>query len=109
MESLEDICAVLGRIPLRGAGPRADQNLGVYPRRADWRAGGVGEGRRNRRKGEMVLIVEGFKAQEGAAAGRQRHAYLALLRELPLKKAAAGREIHGVKMRYVEYALEQQE
>jgi 16S rRNA (cytidine1402-2'-O)-methyltransferase len=35
-----------GRIPLRGAGPRADQNLGIDPRRADWRAAGVGEGRR---------------------------------------------------------------
>jgi 16S rRNA (cytidine1402-2'-O)-methyltransferase len=45
LESLEDMVTVWGS-PLRGAGARADQNLGNHPRRAGGRAAGVGEGRR---------------------------------------------------------------
>ena len=64
----------------------ADQNLGIDPRRADWRAGGVGEEDENRRKGEMVLIVEGFKAQEEALPAAALRTLALLRAELPLKK-----------------------
>jgi 16S rRNA C1402 (ribose-2'-O) methylase RsmI len=52
----------------------------------------------NRRKGEMVLIVEGFKAQEEALPAAALRTLALLQAELPLKKAAAlAAEIHGVK------------
>ncbi|QKJ88770.1 Ribosomal RNA small subunit methyltransferase I [Paramixta manurensis] len=66
----------------------------------------------NRRKGEMVLIVEGFKAPDDDALPAEALRTLALLQsELPLKKAAAlAAEIHGVKKNALyKYALSQQE
>jgi len=66
----------------------------------------------NRRKGEMVLIIEGFKAAADDALPAEALRTLALLQaELPLKKAAAlTAEIHGVKKNALyKYALEQQE
>ncbi|WNN43840.1 MULTISPECIES: 16S rRNA (cytidine(1402)-2'-O)-methyltransferase [Winslowiella] len=66
----------------------------------------------NRRKGEMVLIIEGFKAPADDALPAEALRTLALLQaELPLKKAAAlTAEIHGVKKNALyKYALEQQE
>ena len=52
----------------------------------------------NRRKGEMVLIVEGFKAQEEALPAVALRTLALLQAELPLKKAAAlAAEIHSVK------------
>lgn len=63
-----------------------------------------------RRKGEMVLIVEGHKVQSDHALPSEALRTLALLQtELPLKKAAAlAAEIHGVKKNALyKYALEQ--
>ena len=63
-----------------------------------------------RRKGEMVLIVEGHKVQSDEAIPSEALRTLALLqKELPLKKAAAlTAEIHGVKKNALyKYALEQ--
>lgn len=52
----------------------------------------------NRRKGEMVLIVEGHKAQENDLPADALRTLALLQAELPLKKAAAlTAEIHGVK------------
>ncbi|VEJ56600.1 16S rRNA (cytidine(1402)-2'-O)-methyltransferase [Pragia fontium] len=65
-----------------------------------------------RRKGEMVLVVEGYKAPESAELSPESLRTLALLhKELPLKKAAAlAAEIHGVKKNALyKYALEQQQ
>ncbi|MEI2626964.1 16S rRNA (cytidine(1402)-2'-O)-methyltransferase [Erwinia aphidicola] len=65
----------------------------------------------NRRKGEMVLIVEGYHQTEEEALPPEALRTLALLQgELPLKKAAAlTAEIHGVKKNALyKYALEQQ-
>lgn len=64
----------------------------------------------NRRKGEMVLIVEGFKAQEETLPADALRTLALLQAELPLKKAAAlAAEIHGVKKNALyKYALEQQ-
>ncbi|CFQ43956.1 MULTISPECIES: 16S rRNA (cytidine(1402)-2'-O)-methyltransferase [Yersinia] len=64
-----------------------------------------------RRRGEMVLIVEGHKVQTDDALPAAALRTLALLQqELPLKKAAAlAAEIHGVKKNALyKYALEQQ-
>ena len=65
----------------------------------------------NRRKGEMVLIVEGFHPQEESLPGEALRTLSLLQQELPLKKAAAlTAEIHGVKKNALyKYALEQQE
>ncbi|MFS2221239.1 16S rRNA (cytidine(1402)-2'-O)-methyltransferase [Pantoea sp. B65] len=66
----------------------------------------------NRRKGEMVLIIEGYKQQADDALPAEALRTLALLQaELPLKKAAAiTAEIHGLKKNALyKYALEQQE
>ncbi|MCU5773356.1 16S rRNA (cytidine(1402)-2'-O)-methyltransferase [Erwiniaceae bacterium BAC15a-03b] len=66
----------------------------------------------NRRKGEMVLIIEGYKQQADDALPPEALRTLALLQaELPLKKAAAiTAEIHGLKKNALyKYALEQQE
>ncbi|MGM8027755.1 16S rRNA (cytidine(1402)-2'-O)-methyltransferase [Yersinia enterocolitica] len=63
-----------------------------------------------RRRGEMVLIVEGYKVQVDDALPAAALRTLALLqKELPLKKAAAlAAEIHGVKKNALyKYALEQ--
>ncbi|CNI75701.1 16S rRNA (cytidine(1402)-2'-O)-methyltransferase [Yersinia mollaretii] len=64
-----------------------------------------------RRRGEMVLIVEGHKVQIDDALPAAALRTLALLqKELPLKKAAAlAAEIHSVKKNALyKYALEQQ-
>ncbi|WP_409309112.1 16S rRNA (cytidine(1402)-2'-O)-methyltransferase [Pectobacterium sp. B1J-3] len=63
----------------------------------------------NRRKGEMVLIVEGYHADENALPAAALHTLSLLQTELPLKKAAAlAAEIHGVKKNALyRYALEQ--
>ncbi|PLR41219.1 16S rRNA (cytidine(1402)-2'-O)-methyltransferase [Chimaeribacter californicus] len=65
----------------------------------------------NRRKGEMVLIVEGHKATEEALPAEALRTLALLQAELPLKKAAAlAAEIHGVKKNSLyRYALAQQE
>ncbi|KGT94329.1 16S rRNA methyltransferase [Erwinia typographi] len=65
----------------------------------------------NRRKGEMVLIVEGFHAAEDALPPEALRTLTLLQKELPLKKAAQlTAEIHGVKKNALyKYALEQQE
>jgi len=66
----------------------------------------------NRRKGEMVLIVEGYKTDNEDALPADALRTLALLqKELPLKRAAAlTAEIHSVKKNALyKYALEQQE
>ncbi|PLR38348.1 16S rRNA (cytidine(1402)-2'-O)-methyltransferase [Chimaeribacter coloradensis] len=65
----------------------------------------------NRRKGEMVLIVEGHKATEEALPAEALRTLALLQKELPLKKAAAlAAEIHNVKKNSLyRYALEQQE
>lgn len=64
----------------------------------------------NRRKGEMVLIVEGYQADEGALSPEALRTLALLQTELPLKKAAAlAAEIHGVKKNALyKYALAQQ-
>ncbi|MCD1124979.1 16S rRNA (cytidine(1402)-2'-O)-methyltransferase [Jinshanibacter sp. LJY008] len=65
-----------------------------------------------RRKGEMVLIVEGYKAESETELSAESLRTLALLqKELPLKKAAAlAAEIHGVKKNALyRYALDQQQ
>lgn len=52
----------------------------------------------NRRKGEMVLIVEGFQPDESVLSADVLRTLALLRTELPLKKAAAlAAEIHGVK------------
>ncbi|CNE49510.1 16S rRNA (cytidine(1402)-2'-O)-methyltransferase [Yersinia nurmii] len=64
-----------------------------------------------RRRGEMVLIVEGHKALADDALPAEALRTLALLqKELPLKKAAAlAAEIHSVKKNALyRYALDQQ-
>ncbi|BBI92318.1 putative methyltransferase [Serratia symbiotica str. Tucson] len=63
-----------------------------------------------RRRGEMVLIVEGHKAQEDVLPLDALRTLALLQKELPLKKAAAlAAEIHGVKKNALyKQALEQQ-
>lgn len=63
-----------------------------------------------RRRGEMVLIVEGLKAQEDILPLDALRTLSLLQKELPLKKAAAlAAEIHGVKKNALyKHALEQQ-
>ncbi|MDX5629505.1 MULTISPECIES: 16S rRNA (cytidine(1402)-2'-O)-methyltransferase [unclassified Brenneria] len=65
----------------------------------------------NRRKGEMVLIVEGHQADAEALPAEALRTLSLLQKELPLKKAAAlAADIHGVKKNALyKYALEQQE
>ncbi|HFR4114972.1 TPA: 16S rRNA (cytidine(1402)-2'-O)-methyltransferase [Yersinia enterocolitica] len=63
-----------------------------------------------RRRGEMVLIVEGHKVQvDDALPAAALRTLVLLQKELPLKKAAAlAAEIHGVKKNALyKYALEQ--
>uniref|UniRef100_A0A6V7KHB3 Uncharacterized protein n=1 Tax=Bracon brevicornis TaxID=1563983 RepID=A0A6V7KHB3_9HYME len=65
----------------------------------------------NRRKGEMVLIVEGFQPDESALSAEALRTLALLRAELPLKKAASlAAEIHGVKKNALySYALAQNE
>lgn len=65
----------------------------------------------NRRKGEMVLVVEGHKADEEALPPEALRTLALLQKALPLKKAAAlTAEIHGVKKNALyRFALDQQE
>ncbi|MCT4703109.1 16S rRNA (cytidine(1402)-2'-O)-methyltransferase [Enterobacteriaceae bacterium H20N1] len=112
LDSLDDICAVLGEsryVVLARELTKTWESIHGAPigELAAW----VKEDE-NRRKGEMVLIVEGFKAQSEDALPADALRTLALLQaELPLKKAAAlAAEIHGVKKNALyKYALEQQE
>jgi len=110
LDSLEDICTVLGEsryVVLARELTKTWESIHGAP---------VGEllawvkEDENRRKGEMVLIVEGFKVQSDDALPADALRTLALLQtELPLKKAAAlTAEIHGVKKNALyKYALEQ--
>jgi len=112
LDSLEDICAVLGEsryVVLARELTKTWESIHGAP---------VGEllawvkEDENRRKGEMVLIVEGFKVLSDDALPADALRTLALLQtELPLKKAAAlTAEIHGVKKNALyKYALEQAE
>lgn len=63
-----------------------------------------------RRRGEMVLIVEGYRAPDDALPPEALRTLALLLVELPLKKAAAlAAEIHGVKKNALyRYALDRQ-
>ncbi len=65
----------------------------------------------HRRKGEMVLIVEGYHAEEDALPPEALRTLALLQKELPLKKAAQlTAEIHNVKKNALyKYALQQQE
>ncbi|WP_330985587.1 MULTISPECIES: 16S rRNA (cytidine(1402)-2'-O)-methyltransferase [Enterobacterales] len=111
IESLEDITAVLGEsryVVLAREITKTWETITGAP---------VGEllawvkEDENRRKGEMVLIIEGFKVQSDDALPAEALRTLALLQtELPLKKAAAlAAEIHGVKKNALyKHALEQQ-
>jgi len=112
LDSLEDICTVLGEsryVVLARELTKTWESIHGAP---------VGEllawvkEDENRRKGEMVLIVEGFKVLSDDALPADALRTLALLQtELPLKKAAAlTAEIHGVKKNALyKYALEQAE
>ncbi|KHS71617.1 16S rRNA methyltransferase [Pectobacterium brasiliense] len=64
----------------------------------------------NRRKGEMVLIVEGHQLDDSALSAEALRTLTLLRAELPLKKAAAlAAEIHGVKKNALyRYGLEQE-
>ncbi|AIU87022.1 MULTISPECIES: 16S rRNA (cytidine(1402)-2'-O)-methyltransferase [Pectobacterium] len=64
----------------------------------------------NRRKGEMVLIVEGHQIDDSALSAEALRTLALLRAELPLKKAAAlAAEIHGVKKNALyRYGLEQE-
>ncbi|WP_435951977.1 16S rRNA (cytidine(1402)-2'-O)-methyltransferase [Dryocola sp. BD626] len=112
IDSLDDICAVLGEsryVVLARELTKTWESIHGAP---------IGElvawvkEDENRRKGEMVLIVEGFKAPADDALPADALRTLALLQtELPLKKAAAlAAEIHGVKKNALyKYALENSE
>lgn len=112
LDSLDDICAVLGEsryVVLARELTKTWESIHGAPigELAAW----VKEDE-NRRKGEMVLIVEGFKAPADDALPADALRTLALLKtELPLKKAAAlAAEIHGVKKNALyKYALENSE
>lgn len=110
IESLEDICSELGEtryVVLAREITKTWESIHGAP---------IGElvawvkEDENRRKGEMVLIVEGFKAQEEALPADALRTLALLQAELPLKKAAAlAAEIHGVKKNALyKYALDQQ-
>jgi len=63
-----------------------------------------------RKRGEMVLIVEGHSPDSEALPAEALRTLALLQKELPLKKAAAlAAEIHGVKKNALyKYALDQQ-
>ncbi|WP_457913882.1 16S rRNA (cytidine(1402)-2'-O)-methyltransferase [Candidatus Gillettellia adelgis] len=64
-----------------------------------------------RRRGEMVLIVEGYKLQKDQIPLNVRHTFSLLQQELSIKKAALiTSKIHGLKKNALyKYALEQSE
>jgi 16S rRNA (cytidine1402-2'-O)-methyltransferase len=64
-----------------------------------------------RKRGEMVLVVEGHKVDTEALPAEALRTLALLQKELPLKKAASlAAEIHGVKKNALyKYALDQQE
>ncbi|HGJ5891326.1 MAG TPA: 16S rRNA (cytidine(1402)-2'-O)-methyltransferase [Arsenophonus apicola] len=64
-----------------------------------------------RRRGEMALIVEGYREQDDALPPEAQRTLSLLLTELPLKKAVAlAAEIHGVKKNALyRYALDGQQ
>ncbi|WP_058910872.1 16S rRNA (cytidine(1402)-2'-O)-methyltransferase [Entomohabitans teleogrylli] len=110
LDSLEDICAVLGEfryVVLARELTKTWESIHGAP---------IGEllawvkEDDNRRKGEMVLIVEGYQKQEDALPAEALRTLALLQAELPLKKAAAlAAEIHGVKKNALyKYALAQQ-
>ncbi len=110
LDSLADICTVLGQaryVVLARELTKTWESIHGAP---------VGEllawvqEDENRRKGEMVLIIEGHKADEEALPAEALRTLALLQAELPLKKAAAlAAEIHGVKKNALyKYALEQQ-
>ncbi len=92
VESTEDICAVLGEsryVVLARELTKTRESIHGAP---------IGElvawvkEDENRRKGEMVLIVEGFKAREEALPAAALRTLALLQAELPLKKSRrAGR------------------
>lgn len=111
LESLQDICQVFGEnryVVLARELTKTWESLYGAP---------IGEllawvqEDENRRKGEMVLIVEGFKAQDEDLPAEALRTLALLQTELPLKKAAAlTAEIHNVKKNALyKYALAQQE
>lgn len=110
LDSLEDICSVLGAsryVVLARELTKTWESIHGAP--AGELLAWVREDE-NRRKGEMVLVIEGFKAQSEDALPADALRTLGLLQtELPLKKAAAlTAEIHGVKKNALyKYALEQ--
>ncbi len=110
LDSLEDICLVLGEtryVVLARELTKTWESINGAP---------IGEllawvkEDENRRKGEMVLIIEGHKADEEALPADALRTLALLQQELPLKKAAAlAAEIHGVKKNALyKYALDQQ-
>ena len=111
LESLEDICSELGEsryVVLAREITKTWESIHGAPvaELVAWI-----EEDENRRKGEMVLIVEGHHADEEALPAEALRTLALLQKELPLKKAAAlTAEIHGVKKNALyKYALEQQE
>ncbi len=112
LDSLDDICAVLGESRYVVLARELTKTWeSIYGAPVGELAAWVKEDE-NRRKGEMVLIVEGFKVQSDDALPADALRTLALLQtELPLKKAAAlAAEIHGVKKNALyKYALENSE
>ncbi len=70
----------------------------------------MGKEDENRRKGEMVLIVEGHKAQEDDLPADALRTLALLQAELPLKSGGAGRRnSRREENALYKYALEQQE
>lgn len=110
IESLEDICSELGETRYVVLAREITKTWeSIHGARIGELVAWVKEDE-NRRKGEMVLIVEGFKAQEEALPADALRTLALLQAELPLKKAAAlAAEIHGVKKNALyKYALDQQ-
>ncbi|STL04377.1 putative methyltransferase [Escherichia coli] len=70
----------------------------------------MGKEDENRRKGEMVLIIEGHKAQEEDLPADALRTLALLQAELPLKKSggAGGRNSRREENALYKYALEQQ-
>ncbi|MEH0832871.1 16S rRNA (cytidine(1402)-2'-O)-methyltransferase [Pectobacterium cacticida] len=110
LDSLQDICEVLGAeryVVLAREITKTWESIHGAP---------VGEllawvkEDENRRKGEMVLIVEGYQVDDSALPVDALRTLALLRAELPLKKAAAlAAEIHGVKKNALyRYTLEQE-
>lgn len=108
LDSLDDICTVLGPdryVVLARELTKTWESITGAPiaELVTW----VREDE-NRSKGEMVLIVEGFKAQQESLPPEALRTLALLQAELSLKKAVAlASEIHGVKKNALyKYALE---